>query len=397
MTDFEASASALGYAFQLRFALRQALENYSMGTDWSIGIETADDVEVVQADSSTQLQLKQTAGTLTDACSSLWKTLRIWALQATAGQEGTVRLVLLSTGPAGTDSAAYFLAPESSGHRDVVRAHTQLLTVISTSSSASNDTAYEAFSALNEGEQRKLLERVDVLTDQANVLDIADELRRRVVIGLGSANAVAFIHRLEGWWFQRCMELLAVPHPDRPLITGEEFDAFVTDLRSGFVGDLLPIDPDIVAHEEALDAYLARNFVLQLRLITDKDSRILSAVRDYYRAYTQRSRWLREHLATGTEVENYERRLVEQWQLRFDQMVDDLGKEAAEEQMRGLARELYAWVESAVHPTIRTGVNEPFLGRGSYQMLADEVRVGWHPEFEARLLALLEPVGSEPS
>ncbi|MFE7935485.1 hypothetical protein ACFU6S_43520 [Streptomyces sp. NPDC057456] len=27
-------------------------------------------------------------------------------------------------------------------------------------------------------------------------------------------------------------------------------------------------------------------------------------------------------------------------------------------------------------------------------MLADELRVGWHPDFTARLMALLEPTGA---
>lgn len=395
MSSFEASASALGYAFQLRFALRQALDVYVVGTDWAVGIETADDVEVVDGDSTTQLQLKQTAGTLTDASEPLWKTLRIWALQAAAEGCDAVRLVLLTTGAAAVNSAAYFLAPTDSNHRDEDAAFDLLVDLAATSSSAANQKAYEAFKALTDDQKRGLLSRIDVLTDQSGVIDIGGELRAKVIVGLGATNAAAFIQRLEGWWFQRCLELLSTPHAQRPLISGPEFDAFVTDLRSGFVGEMLPIDQDIARHEEALDAYLDRCFVLQLRLITDNDSRILTAVRDYYRAFTQRSRWIREHLVTGLEVENYERRLVEEWRIRFDQMIDDLGKTAAEEEMGKLARQLYAWVESGAHRTIRPGVDEPFLGRGSYQMLADDRRVGWHPEFEARLLSLLEPAMGE--
>lgn len=395
MSEFEASAAALGYAFQLRFALLQALDAYAVGTDWSIGVETADDVEVIQGEATTQLQLKHTAGTLTDASVPLWKTLRIWTSQASTGGNDSVKLVLLTTGPVGLESAPYYLAPHVTGHRDVARAHRQLVKSMAESSSGANATAIAAFGALDEDQQLQLLHRVVVLAEQEGVLDIGEALRARVSIGLGPANAAAFIHRLEGWWFQRCLELLTVDHDQRAAITGEQFDAYVTDLRAGFVGEMLPIDPDIASHDEALDAYLERNFVLQLRLVTDMDSRILSAVRDYYRAFTQRSRWMREHLATGSEVENFERRLVEQWRLRFDQMIDDLGQNAAEDQMRQFARDLYAWVESAAHPTIRAGVDEPFLGRGSYHGLADEFRVGWHPEFEARLVKVLEPVTSE--
>jgi hypothetical protein len=35
------------------------------------------------------------------------------------------------------------------------------------------------------------------------------------------------------------------------------------------------------------------------------------------------------------------------------------------------------------------------MTRGSFHMLADELRVGWHPEFLARLRHLLEPEAAQ--
>ena len=40
------------------------------------------------------------------------------------------------------------------------------------------------------------------------------------------------------------------------------------------------------------------------------------AIRDYYRAFEQRSRWAREDFLVDGELENYERELVEAWQPR---------------------------------------------------------------------------------
>ena len=41
---------------------------------------------------------------------------------------------------------------------------------------------------------------------------------------------------------------------------------------------------------------------------------------------------------------------------------------------------------------IRERYDESFMSRGSLHGLADDRRVGWHPEFEARLEALLSPI-----
>ena len=72
-------------------------------------------------------------------------------------------------------------------------------------------------------------------------------------------------------------------------------------------------------------------------------------------------------------------------------MVEDLGEEAAEAEKQREAKKIYAWVEQHARIPIRTGCDEPFITKGSYHLLADEPRVGWHPDFEARLISLLEP------
>lgn len=123
--------------------------------------------------------------------------------------------------------------------------------------------------------------------------------------------------------------------------------------------------------------------------------RILSAVRDYYRAYEQRSRWVREDLLLTGELSKYERRLIEEWELVFDRAKDELGDEAAEELKTKMAKEIYAWVESADFP-VRPRVREKSITRGSYHMLANSLRVGWHPDFERRLRAVLEAPEATP-
>ena len=79
----------------------------------------------------------------------------------------------------------------------------------------------------------------------------------------------------------------------------------------------------------------------------------------------------------------------------FQQMSDELGEDAAEEAKVHAAQDLYKWVETGAHSEIRRAVTEPAIARGTYQMLADDLRVGWHLEFRKRLQAILE--GTEAS
>jgi hypothetical protein len=128
--------------------------------------------------------------------------------------------------------------------------------------------------------------------------------------------------------------------------------------------------------------------VRQLALIKAGKKRIAAAIRDYYRAFEQRSRWLRNDLLLVGDLDKYERRLIEEWEIVFEAMRDEVGADAADDAKEKAARDVFTWAERVSIP-IRPRVTEPFVTRGSLHMLADEVRLGWHPEFRDRLAVLL--------
>jgi len=94
------------------------------------------------------------------------------------------------------------------------------------------------------------------------------------------------------------------------------------------------------------------------------------------------------------DLDRYEDRLVEEWDILFQQMRDELGDLASEEAKKQAAQTLYKWVETGMHHPIRQGVTEPVVARGTYQMLADCQKAGWHPEFVERLRQLMELQGA---
>jgi hypothetical protein len=118
------------------------------------------------------------------------------------------------------------------------------------------------------------------------------------------------------------------------------------------------------------------------------DNRIQFAKRDYYRAFTQRSKWARLNLLFDGEMSRFEKTLVEEWQPKFHKMCDDLCKEIDAKAVQRAGQELYHWVETQARFPFRT-VTARFISVGSYHMLANEVRVGWHRDY----VSLLRPAG----
>jgi len=388
-TSFSAADPALGYLYQCRVALLSALRFVRAGDEFLLYLETLDDV--VFDHQGAPLELLQTkhhqkhAGNLTDASPDLWKTLRIWCEGTASGQiASTAHLYLVTTSTAGNGSAAEYLRNE---HRDVQRAAERLRTTAQTSTSQENEPAYAIFRSLSNDEQLLLLDRITIVDAFPNIIDLEADLRKEVRWAISRQHVEPFVRRLEGWWLGRAVRHLANRNSEAVLC--EEFESQMDDLREQFKLDALPIDDDILAAQVDASVYKDAVFVRQLHLIGIGAQRILAAVREYFRAFEQRSRWVREDLLLIGELDKYERRLCEEWELVFARMTDELGTFAAEALQRNAAREIYKWVEDTVIP-IRANVTEPFVTRGSYHILSDRLRVGWHPEFMNRLRHLLE-------
>jgi hypothetical protein len=389
---FEASASALGYAYQFRFALCRALEALPQGLDWYVGIESADDVEYASDGESERIQLKHRAdGTsLTNASADLWKTLRIWCTGLSDGslEISTTDLFLVTTGSIADGSIASLL---SGTGRDVDKAVAMLRQTAAESENQELKKAMSTWSSLSKNQQKTLVEHIVILGSASDIHAVSAEISRLCSMCVRRAYVGAFVETLEGWWFQQCLRALGGRR--NSFISGEEVDAYVSELRERFLPENLPIAPDIeAAGNPDINAFTNRIFVEQLRLSQIGAMRIADAVRDYLRAFTQRSRWVRQGLLMPDELGVYEQRLVEEWRYVFNRLGDELTSEALEDQKVAVARQVYAWVEEASAPPVRAMCTERFLIRGSMHMLADSKHVGWHPDFEARLMSLLEPV-----
>jgi len=398
--QFSADAAALGYFYQVRLALVEALKGIGSAEDFSIFVETIDDVVFEKSDSSldilqTKHHVSRTAN-LTDASEDLWKTIRIWCELIKSGSLSTrTKFFLVTTGVAGEGTAPSYLRANSS--RAVNVAIERLNSTAVTSVSVSNKDSYDAYKALSVVERKLLFESVFILDGAPDIANLEGLLRQAVYIAVDDNQVTAFLERLEGWWFRRVLEQLYEKNP-LPILR-EELSSALSDFRDQFRRDNLPVDLDLMIQSIDASGYQDKVFVEQLRLIGLGNPRILIAINEYFRAYEQRSRWMRENLLFIGELGKYEAVLEKEWNIRFEQMKQRLGDDATEEAMKADANTLYEWIESGLHPTVRPRVTEPSIARGTFHMLANyvqenEPRVGWHADFKARIRTLLEARGN---
>ena len=394
---FSATGSLIGYLFQCRYALLESLRRLRTTQEFTVSLETLDDVVFeANGDPPELLQTKHhlnRAANLTDASPDLWKTLRIWCEGLSNGTiPGDSTFFLITTGQAPEGSAAQYL--RANEDRDISKALERLSATAESSTNQDNEKAYTAFRGLSEDDRRKLVTAMVVVDGVPAIANLDAALREIVFYAVERRFLDPFLERLEGWWLRRAIKHLTRAETIAPILS-EELVAETTRLREQFKQDNLPIDDEILRASVDASGYQDKIFVHQLRLIEVGNSRIFHAIRNYFRAFEQRSRWIREDLLLVGELDRYEDRLIEEWDLLFQRMRDELGDETAELAKTRAATTLYHWVETGVHLPIRPGVNEPSISRGTYQMLADSMRVGWHPDYAELLKQVLEPQESQ--
>lgn len=390
LSTFGAAPSAAGYLYQARLALVLSIPYVNTDTGVEVSVERLDDV-AFEADGSA-IELLQTkhhisqVANLTDSSADLWKTLRIWA-EAVNGDPslpGRTRLALITTAEISSGSVASLLMPVAAypaGEKRGPKLAAERLTAIAeASSNEALKPAFAAFLKLGFEMRASMLSAVEILGNQQQLPDLDASLEEHLRLFAPRGKAALAREMLEGWWWPRICTALVQNPPGAIAIA--ELEAKLDDIREQLKRDSLTIDfEDAHPSEAELASYEGFRFIHQLKAVGLGDNRIHWAKRDYYRAFAQRSKWTREHAVFDGEIARFEARLVEEWEPRFGSMFDEHSAAPADcASLRQAGQDLYHWVETEARYPFRTATHR-FLNVGSYHILADAIRVGWHRDF----------------
>src|SRR5579885_864111 len=389
--EFSAQAQnqALGYLYQVRYALLLLMQTGLADPEAQISVEYLDDIAFEKSGSPFELiQTKHhinAKASLSNASTDLWRTLRVWSETFLQGKMQTenLTLTLITTELATPNSAPHKLRPRALGSRNVDEALTTLLAVAQSSTSQVNKAAYKAFLDLSLDQQRTLLAQIQVLDGSPDILHVQKEIENILRLSTREQFLHAVCRRLEGWWFDVVINHLS----SKPYhaIAFTDLRVTLNDIQERFYEESLPIDfpePFEVAEKDAENDQ--RIFVEQLRLINARIKRIQKAISDFYRSSAQRSEWVRDGVLLTRELEQYETRLCDEWERRFESMREDFRATPTEEETQKGGRDLFNDIEQATL-TIRSRCRAEYIMRGSYHILADQMRVGWHTLYASRL------------
>ena len=379
----DASASLTGYLFQARYALLRGLEEGRRHPGHALCIEKFDDVAFEKAGHPVELiQTKHhgNRGDVSDTSVDIWKTLHIWVkhiIEDPAAAANT-RLVFLTTSSA-SDGSALSMLRQAGGGRNESRAVELLLSAANDSRNQTTVAGREAFLGLTDAARQVLIRNIWVFDKGPGIIDVRDEIERLLHYSAAPNQVGDLTDHLEGWWFNRV--IIALTDPILAAIPLASIQNKVSDLRESFRLGSLPLDEAI----ETMPAIKElpndnRMFIRQMGLVRVPENEVRATVHDYYRAYEQRSRWARESLFLDGESDRYDRGLHDAWQRRFFASTAEVTGDCDDTTREVQGRKVFRWAREYQKPMRNR--DELWLSSGSLQMLADEVKVGWHPDYE---------------
>lgn len=390
MPNHQASEQMLGYLYQVRYALALLLENDN--SDCQISIEKFDDVAFSKDDIPIQLiQLKhhiQHQGNLANASTDMWRTIKVWldAISETPDILDGTNFLIITTATAPIDSAAFLLKKDSNRNPDT--AYQKLKTVCFSSVNQAHQRYYDAFREAGEDTVKQLIRQIYIIDCASNIIDVEKDILKHIRYSCIPKHQKMIYERLEGWWFKKAIDALCCDTP--VFVNQNQVRSFIVSVSQEYADDNLPIDIlDIDDLQESNFSANEKIFHEQLKLICLGNHRMQLALRDYYRAFRQRASWVRNDLLYVNELGQYEQRLIDEWEHAFAAMEETLSEtnNATEEKVKE-GRQLFSDIEKR-DIRIRPKCQEAFIMRGSYHILANQLKIGWHVDFFDRLKQLL--------
>lgn len=385
-TDFSAKGPSLGYYFQIRYGLHLLL-NHDGSDESSLFFENLDDIEISELNQNDLYQTKFhiiNSVNLTDRSTDLWKTIRVWAESISNGniKVAESNFTLITTAKCAPESVFGRLRD---GTINTEIAVNELLEICKETSNQTNLEGYRAYSGLSQYEQKELIERIIVLDSTMNFDELEDKIKKSLRFSVNRENMDSLFERLEGWWFGASISQLTSDGIN--VIDLATLRNKIVDITSKLTSDNLPIDFDTkinISDTEFID-FTERRFVKELSEIGINKASLKNAISDYLRTFRQRSKWIRENLLDPDDEHKYEEKLYQEWETKFD-FLEDLIDGKDDEEILKIGKSFYTKLYSENLPQIyiRPKVTDSFLVRGSYQILSEDQKIGFNPNFKNR-------------
>jgi hypothetical protein len=388
--------AALGFYYQSLYGLLAIVE--ASEDDATVCLERLDDVEIILNGRPLLVQLKHSLSKKPAAVSlasvALWKTFRAWIDVLPKVSLGDTRFQLVTVAPLPPGSVLAPLLDEKASRTGLLKLlEAEAQRVVNEHATAKKNgksplphverlPGCSAYLNLPDVTREKLLSRATIqpaANDINNIQrDITNALRN-----FPPDQREAISRRLMEWWDLQVVYSFCDKR--ERFITRLEVQQRLLEMAGELARDELLADFqfEVPPGDHSPPSMIAT----QLQLVNCTKSEIRSAQREEWKARSQRHKWMTERADMAGRIHRYDEYLVQEWGDRHEPMAEQ-HQSAPEDRKQAAGLEIFRWSFSQAHQEIdpfAKNWSASYYVRGTYQVLAVEKTVGWHPDFATLL------------
>lgn len=374
LTPHDAAGSLSGYRWQIGRTLLKLLEPDNK----MVRIEQDDDITTADAAGNlvSALQAKHvtSGGALTLGQAPWWLTVRVWTTLSAREPPPESFTLLTTQTVSATDSLLALTRPHT--EVDTSSLEEEMSSLAQARGTKALEGCYEAWLALTKPARLDLLQRASILHGQPTLQHLRAQVQAAAhKIGVPDTKAPAAAIRLVGWFELEVNDRL----PKASFTSQEVREAlwtFKDDAESELFAALHGADPVPAGAVEEDQAYLK-----QLHLIDADDATLLHAASNYYRATADRNEWRNTKLLGKLRLQQFDQDLVNNWE---GVCVREGASNCKDDDKVIVGRRIH--VEATRHLGVLGAGAAPYhVAVGSHHLLANELTIGWHPDYRKRL------------
>jgi hypothetical protein len=388
--------AALGFYFQSLYGLLCIVR--ASDDDAAVCLERLDDVEILANGQPLLAQLKHSLSKkptpVTISSAALWKTFKAWIDVLPKLSLMETRFQLVTVAPLAVGSPLEPLLDTAASRDDLrglLEAEAQRVVDEHTAAKVGGKKPHTnakrveccaAFLKLTSDVRQKLLSRVTIQPGVSNICgvpkDIAKELKN-----FPPDKREAITQRLIEWWDLQVVHSFC-GNRERAISMLEVQQQLIEIAgqlnRDELLADFLFVRPP---DDHTPPSMIAR----QLQLVSCTKTEIQAAEREEWKARSQRHKWINERFDMAVRITLYDQMLIDEWSVKHGAMVED-HETSSEFIKRAAGLDIFKWSYDQAYTQITPiakNWSASYYIRGSYQVLAVEQSVGWHPDFKTLL------------
>jgi len=379
-----APGPSAGYLYQID----RAMLHLSTDTNCDrVGIETLDDIEVQGPDGRRVEQVKHSlvakGNPFSEGSKNLWRTLEIWttAIDGARIDVASTSFVLVTNQQVPPDCFANKLSAA-----DSPSALAECVKSLRAAAKELSGSSAESAKQVLDRKDEQLAELIKRLSLVDGNLGSPNDVRAMIGRGLHVPKGISvdfIVQGLYGWIKDVAFDCWRAGKP--AWITREAFENQYSNLLSGLRQRKFRVRAEslVPVKENERESAREKTFVRQLKMVLDDSnaSILILAIQHYLQAKTELTRLYLEGDITKDEMDEFEESLRGRWRMIFDKYVG-LENPTDSDSKKRVGKKVYFETVGFCGTLAGVPTEHPYLTSGSYQKLADEIRVGWHPDHE---------------